>query len=907
MITLAAGNTVQAVASANTAVNYTITGMEQSSANGEVYKSLAQGTLTNSPSVLYTVPASTAGFIKKVLFTETSGTNRTVSIYVNGSSNGNRIYSVTIPANGSASYDEDGWHVYDSNGVMQYVGGTGPTGATGTAATVAAGSTTTTAPGTSANVTNVGSSSAATFNFSIPAGSVWRSGSTVPSNGTGLDGDFYLRTTNGDVYQRSGGTYSVIANITGPTGATGPVSSVTAGDTSITIGGTASAPTVAVNEANLSGIPESGVTNLTTDLAAKAPNARLINTTAPLTGGGDLSADRTLAISAATTSAAGSQSALDKKKQDNMYYDVTAWSSTASNNLVGDDSTDNSARWSALFAALPVGATVFFPAGTYRTSTEFTISADKHLRIIGAGMYSATIKTTSTTANIFHINGSYWYNTFENLRFDSTVTKTAGAAISIDPGSTGSAVGTNIFGCSFINQFIAVDAQGSQAANNSFWRNLDIAATPVNGRGIRINGDTINLTISQSTINCGYPPFQVAGTACIEINQSGAVQMVGLEVIGGTNTLLLNANQGGTTSVAAVYATNSFFDQSAGSTVKITGANIVNRCKFVQCGITTGNTGVTGAIAVEIASSGTGAAGGATAAADGIDFFDCDVYPNGITGTVNGFQVTGAQGVTINACRISGFTNAITVTPAAANGYTKLFVTNNKIGATNNFTTPNTNGLVLNAGSFQYGAIVVAGNDFTGSTTPLVENATVAFSWQELYEGNIGITNRYMAPVSTANQAFASGATGLITGGTIPIPTNGLRVGNTFRWTFPVSKTAAGTSITFGIKFGTANSAADANIATAAFTGTAAADAALVTITFVVTATGASATGVAYCQLDSKLAATGWVTTATGTLVNMTMTAFNSTVTSPYLNIAITANTATVPTVQAPVTAEILR
>jgi hypothetical protein len=44
-------------------------------------------------------------------------------------------------------------------------------------------------------------------------------------------------------------------------------------------------------------IAESQVTNLTTDLAAKVPTSRTISTTAPLTGGGDLSANRTLDIS----------------------------------------------------------------------------------------------------------------------------------------------------------------------------------------------------------------------------------------------------------------------------------------------------------------------------------------------------------------------------------------------------------------------------------------------------------------------------------------------------------------------------------------------------------------------------------------------------------------------------------
>lgn len=51
--------------------------------------------------------------------------------------------------------------------------------------------------------------------------------------------------------------------------------------------------------------PESDITNLVTDLTAKAPTSRAINTTAPLTGGGDLSADRTLAISDATTTTKG--------------------------------------------------------------------------------------------------------------------------------------------------------------------------------------------------------------------------------------------------------------------------------------------------------------------------------------------------------------------------------------------------------------------------------------------------------------------------------------------------------------------------------------------------------------------------------------------------------------------------
>jgi hypothetical protein len=49
----------------------------------------------------------------------------------------------------------------------------------------------------------------------------WRSGSGVPSNGLGNDGDFYLNTANGDVYSKSSGSWTLQGNIKGATGATG--------------------------------------------------------------------------------------------------------------------------------------------------------------------------------------------------------------------------------------------------------------------------------------------------------------------------------------------------------------------------------------------------------------------------------------------------------------------------------------------------------------------------------------------------------------------------------------------------------------------------------------------------------------------------------------------------------------
>ena len=53
-------------------------------------------------------------------------------------------------------------------------------------------------------------------------GSVWYEGAGVPANGLGIDGDFYLNTSNGNVYRKASGIWGLpIANLTGPAGAPG--------------------------------------------------------------------------------------------------------------------------------------------------------------------------------------------------------------------------------------------------------------------------------------------------------------------------------------------------------------------------------------------------------------------------------------------------------------------------------------------------------------------------------------------------------------------------------------------------------------------------------------------------------------------------------------------------------------
>jgi len=92
-------------------------------------------------------------------------------------------------------------------------------------------------------------------------------------------------------------------------GGGGAVSSVTAGSSMVSVSPTTGAVIVDVVPANFTGIPESGITGLTTDLAAKVPTTRsLAGSGLVKIGGGasaDLSADRTISVQLATSRIAG--------------------------------------------------------------------------------------------------------------------------------------------------------------------------------------------------------------------------------------------------------------------------------------------------------------------------------------------------------------------------------------------------------------------------------------------------------------------------------------------------------------------------------------------------------------------------------------------------------------------------
>jgi hypothetical protein len=138
----------------------------------------------------------------------------------------------------------------------------------------------------------VGSGSHNTWSFSI-AGLI---GSTGPTGATGATGPSGVVAVNAPITNAGTSTSANLSVSAASTSASGVVQlSDSTSTTSSVLASTPTATKAAYDLANTAN----------TTANAATPATRTISTTAPLTGGGDLSTNRTLAVSAASTTAAG--------------------------------------------------------------------------------------------------------------------------------------------------------------------------------------------------------------------------------------------------------------------------------------------------------------------------------------------------------------------------------------------------------------------------------------------------------------------------------------------------------------------------------------------------------------------------------------------------------------------------
>lgn len=85
---------------------------------------------------------------------------------------------------------------------------------------------------------------------------------------------------------------------------------------------------------------------------------------------------------------------------------------------LGDNSTDDTAAIQSAIDAMPVnGATLYFPAGTYRVNSAALDSIPSGSVVMGAGRGASWIRSTTGAHNLFEFEDGKLYLTFKSLRF----------------------------------------------------------------------------------------------------------------------------------------------------------------------------------------------------------------------------------------------------------------------------------------------------------------------------------------------------------------------------------------------------------------------------------------------------------------------------------------------------------
>jgi hypothetical protein len=141
---------------------------------------------------------------------------------------------------------------------------------------------------------------------------------------------------------------------------------------------------------NINGVAFDGTGNITinaVDSTARVPETRTIGTTAPLSGGGDLSANRTLSITAATGAAAGSMSAADKTKLDA----ISGTNTGDQTSIVGITGTK-----AQFDTAVSDGNIVY--VGDNITGSAATLTTSRNFSITGSGITAAAVGFNGSAA-----------------------------------------------------------------------------------------------------------------------------------------------------------------------------------------------------------------------------------------------------------------------------------------------------------------------------------------------------------------------------------------------------------------------------------------------------------------------------------------------------------------------------
>lgn len=509
------------------------------------------------------------------------------------------------------------------------------------------------------------------------------------------------------------------------------------------------------------------------------------------------------------------------------WVDVTTFPSTPV--LTTNTGAQNVTAINAILAASSNGSTIYIPHGIYQFNAAWTMPTNKAFTFQGQGSNRAgnpgtaftEIQLTAALATAFIALANVWYTNFRNLCFTAGVTQSAGGSC-VDVGNN---VGTNFIDCSF-------QSPNTTLAPTTFWQDV-LVGTSTNswnqavisgcnfsafkGRGVLCDGTGSSLVISNSVIQGNWggftgTPAANSATACIEGLNVGALQINDCDILGAINNLLLDPGAGKV--CASVFCTNTYFDNSAGSCIKIAGAGATVRARFDTCSFTTAGTNYstpgTALSAFEIA----GSFAFTATAGQGLNIINCNFLNTfGTTGTTNGLLVTNAADFSVAYSNFAGWTNGLQVTPIATLNVTKFNFTNNVVGTAGGYSGITT-GVLVNSGS-AYKTYTIIDNDFNGCTTPVSDSGSTAISGGSKYiSNNAGGADGLRAAAGWPGQSGTVAALGSTFTTTEVIlaqvwaPANTLKVGTLIRAQSIVGLSATATTNTYRIHIGTVGSAA---------------------------------------------------------------------------------------------------
>lgn len=434
---------------------------------------------------------------------------------------------------------------------------------------------------------------------------------------------------------------------------------------------------------------------------------------------------------------------------------------------------DSTAIWQTINDSMPNGGLIFVPQGNYKIAGTVNITSS-NLRIVGTNRRASIIEASSATGDMFNISGDAVM--FENLRFSTTGSNAALRTANFALNFTSASDSSGVRACDILFQWSAIHSSGGL----QFFDDVNIreyGANAPNGACILVDG-LGDRYIHRLTTDNGSNPTGFAG---VRVTECSSLEISDSNIIHATIGLALEPATGKT--VPSIEAVNCFFDSGVkGMAITPAGTGSVFRSKFTGCWFGSNSTAGVEMNGLQW---------------DGITFENCDFYQS-----VNGISCPtgGGKWAVADSRFAQNSTAAINVTASAGH---KFLIYANDIGPQAAFTANGT-GILIAAGT--YGSYAYEGNNVSGNTTAGISDlGSVATTDQKRRGGNLGSLLKGPIASLAAPQATVSTTNTAIL--VARIPANSVQVNDYIRLECHGISSLTGTVI-FNVRVGATGTAA---------------------------------------------------------------------------------------------------